>query len=160
MPETGRSCGECEVCCVVMGVKEIGKYPAQECMHQMGGKGCSIYTTRPESCQRFMCLWLQAPREGILQDKDRPDKSGVMLLASGDHSAFSRGTGIPVTIAHEASPGAFNRYHGMRLINKLRNKLVLVLIPYGGLKDPAERKLIGPPLLVRKAYEWLTKQAK
>lgn len=158
MPETGRSCGECEACCVLMGVKEIGKYPGQECLHQLGGKGCSIYSTRPESCQKFMCLWLQADPKGILQDKDRPEKCGVMLLVSGDHSAFTKGTGIQVTIAHEVAPGAFGRYHGERLINKLRSKLVMVLVPYGGMGKGEDRKLIGPPLLVRKAYEWLTAQ--
>jgi hypothetical protein len=144
-----------------MGVQEIGKYPGQECLHQIGGGGgCSIYTTRPESCQKFMCLWLQSDPQGILSERDRPEKCGVILLASGDHSAFTKGTGIPITICHEVSPGAFHRYHGERLINKLKKKLVLVMVPYGGLTDGARRLLIGPPLLVRKAHEWLTSQGK
>ncbi len=161
MPETARSCGECEACCVVMGVKEIGKYPGQPCLHQVaGGGGCSIYTTRPESCQKFLCLWIQADPKGILQDKDRPDKCGVMLLDAGDHSAFTKGTGMPVVIAHEVAPGAFGRYHGTRLIAKLKRKIVMVLVPYGGLAEGAQRKLIGPPALVRRAHEWLTSQGK
>lgn len=161
MPGMERSCGECEACCVVMGVKEIGKYPGQECMNQTKGKGCAIYAERPESCARFLCVWIQtAAKGGILDDRDRPDRCGVMLLASGDHSAFSRGTGIPVTICHEVFPGAFRMYHGTRLINKLKKKLVLVLVPYGGLGSGEHRTLVGPPLLVRRAHEWLTKQSK
>jgi hypothetical protein len=92
----------------------------------------------------------------VLDDRDRPDRSGVMLLSSGDHSAFTKGTGIPITICHEASPGAFHRYHGTRLINKLKKKLVLVLVPYAGMGSPQDRKLIGPPMAVRRAHEWLT----
>lgn len=152
-----KTCGECEVCCTLMGVKEIGKLAGQECLHVTSGKGCAIYSERPESCRTFECLW-KLSTSGILTEKDRPDKCGVMLAPAGDHSAFSKGTGISPIIMFEAAPGAFKRYHGDRLVNRLKKKVVLILVPYGSKEQ--DRKLVGPPLAMRKAKEWLTKQFK
>ncbi len=55
---TTRACGSCELCCTVMGVRELGKQPFSPCAHVAGdGRGCSIWGEHPASCQRFACLW-------------------------------------------------------------------------------------------------------
>lgn len=54
----GRSCGECSLCCKVMGVPEV-KPDYQWCPHCKPGRGgCGIYSTRPDRCRDFHCQWL------------------------------------------------------------------------------------------------------
>lgn len=77
-----RSCGECQACCEVIGVEELQKPYSTKCEYQCAS-GCSNYEGRPESCQRYHCLW----REGYGNEEDRPDKLGVLLQVenpSGD----------------------------------------------------------------------------
>lgn len=74
------ACGECNVCCTVMGVDEISKAPGVSC-HHLCNKGCSIYQFRPASCKEFECLWLQMQeRETPLPKALRPDRCGVMFV--------------------------------------------------------------------------------
>lgn len=75
-----RSCGACDVCCVVYDIEEPGlvKKAHDRCEHSRpGAGGCSVYNTRPATCREFKCLWL----EGLGPDGDRPDLSGFVLRA-------------------------------------------------------------------------------
>ena len=75
---TDRICGDCEECCYVASVvdesKNFHKPACQKCPFQ--NHGCTIYgkPERPQICSDFQCSWLR----GVGEDKDRPDKSGVM----------------------------------------------------------------------------------
>jgi hypothetical protein len=71
-----RTCGDCTVCCTVMGVRELGKPYAFPC-HHLCDSGCSIYEDRPHGCVVFECLWRQGAVEG---EGMRPDKWGVMFV--------------------------------------------------------------------------------
>jgi hypothetical protein len=71
-----RNCGGCTQCCKVMGIKELQKAPNVWCQHCDIGVGCKIYSSRPESCQEFQCLWLQDEQ---MPEEWRPDKSKVVL---------------------------------------------------------------------------------
>lgn len=62
LKQVERICGDCTLCCKVLGIKELGKAPNIYCQHAVKGKGCGIYETRPESCQSFRCLWLNNNR--------------------------------------------------------------------------------------------------
>jgi len=53
-----RTCGDCTLCCKVLGIKELDKPPLVYCTHAIKDHGCAIYATRPESCQTFVCQWL------------------------------------------------------------------------------------------------------
>jgi len=76
-----RVCGECTLCCKLPAVPEFNKPTGEWCRYCNPKKGCQIYTTRPESCKNFQCLWLL----NSLPDYLRPDKSGVIFesLPSG-----------------------------------------------------------------------------
>lgn len=52
-----RECGECTLCCKLLGVDELRKPVNKWCPHCDVGKGCLIYEDRPQSCRDFMCLW-------------------------------------------------------------------------------------------------------
>jgi hypothetical protein len=73
-----RECGSCTLCCKVMGIKEIGKPMGSWCSHCKPGKGCGIYSERPEECRTFLCDWLQAEALG---PEWKPEKSKIVLVS-------------------------------------------------------------------------------
>ena len=92
-----RSCGDCTLCCTVLRVDEIGKLGGEDCVHQQAHGGCAIYSTRPNVCRGYRCLWLS----GGLGDADRPDRLGAVLDLLHP--------GIDQTLRiREAEPGAFD----------------------------------------------------
>ena len=77
-------CGDCQVCCEVMGVTEIEKPQLTKCRHQCA-TGCSIYKSRPKSCAHIKCEWLL----GDLPVEYRPDNSGVFIYKIRGHEVIS-----------------------------------------------------------------------
>ena len=62
---TDRSCGECSLCCKLMGVPELKKPANTWCPHcRPGAGGCIVYTSRPATCRGFACEWLVNPDIG------------------------------------------------------------------------------------------------
>lgn len=68
-----RRCGDCQLCCRVLPTKEIDKPANTRCVHQCRS-GCSIYATRPFSCQAWSCQWLLGFDVG-----QRPDRSHLVV---------------------------------------------------------------------------------
>ncbi len=106
MPDTGRICGDCALCCTVLRVDELTK-PARVACNELRreGAGCSIYATRPSICRSYKCAWLL----GSFGDDDRPDSLGAVL------DLQFRGDRLWLEI-HEESPGAFERSERLREI--------------------------------------------
>ena len=71
-----RTCGDCGLCCKLMGVSALAKAPHSWCGHFKKGAGCGIYESRPQACADFSCYWLKA--EG-LDDRWRPDRARFIL---------------------------------------------------------------------------------
>lgn len=78
--ETKRECGNCTLCCKMLGVAELKKEQNKWCVHCKIHKGCMIYSERPESCRDFNCLWLM----GILPENLYPKDVGVVFGATTD----------------------------------------------------------------------------
>lgn len=76
------TCGGCTLCCKVLGIVELKKMPNDWCTHASKGTGCKIYSTRPESCQSFTCLWLSQNMPAAM----RPDKVHGVLSTTEDGS--------------------------------------------------------------------------
>lgn len=76
-------CGECTLCCKVMAVPELEKPKDKWCAFAKAGKGCSCYTTRPERCQTFNCLWLSG-HFGDGQVRFRPDRIHAVVTPTND----------------------------------------------------------------------------
>lgn len=106
MPNTGRTCGDCALCCTVLRVDELKK-PARVACTELrdDGPGCSIYPTRPRICRDYKCAWLL----GSFGDEDRPDRLGAVL------DLEFRGDRLWLEV-HEATPGAFDRSDRLREI--------------------------------------------
>lgn len=72
-------CQDCTGCCVVFAVEAVNKAFGEPCKH-LGptafGKGCQIYSTRPDACTRYVCLWLDSQRREDVEsfgENMRPD---------------------------------------------------------------------------------------
>jgi hypothetical protein len=77
-----RSCGDCDVCCVVPALDEPGltKPPGVPCKN-LCPSGCAIYESRPKPCRAFLCAWRLMPE---LDESWRPDRVGLLgILDNG-----------------------------------------------------------------------------
>ena len=99
IPAEGKSCGDCSLCCKVMGVAEVSKAPGQWCAHIVKGGGCSIYADRPASCRSFHCEWLQS---ATLGPEWRPDRARFVLSWEEDKQKLS-------IVVDPAQPAAWRR---------------------------------------------------
>ena len=60
----GRRCGTCTLCCKVLTAEELRKPNGEWCPHCVKGRGCAIYSDRPNECRRFQCGYLLWPTLG------------------------------------------------------------------------------------------------
>lgn len=77
-PDGPRRCGDCQLCCKLLPVKELGKGAGERCRHQRHHKGCGVYNTRqmPRSCKLWNCRWLVNDDTAELS---RPDRSHYVI---------------------------------------------------------------------------------
>ena len=54
----GKTCGDCGLCCKLMGVTALEKPAGKWCRHFSKAGGCAVYADRPDDCRVFNCLWL------------------------------------------------------------------------------------------------------
>ncbi len=139
-PEDGRECGDCEICCTVMGVKEkLNKPAGVACgflnkFHENERKtGCSIYEDKPVCCSMFQCLWLKG---AIGELKDRPNQLGVMFdYLRNQQTARVVGN---VIIAYEVIEGALDSERMKYWIKKMAERFPVVMHYLNG-----EKKITG-----------------
>ena len=123
-----RKCGECTACCTTHGIREIDKPAMKECEH-VCDKGCSIYETRPESCARYECAWLQ----GMFDDKFRPDKCGTVVEMQNTMLGWT-------WVCHLYGRETFEEF-GSELTNDLLlTQYPLVLVYPGGMRQLFHKK--------------------
>jgi hypothetical protein len=77
-----RQCGDCQLCCRVLPILELGKSAGQKCEHQKFGVGCKVHGTQsqPLSCRRWNCWWLMYPTFTL----PRPDRAGYVVDPTAD----------------------------------------------------------------------------
>jgi hypothetical protein len=128
-----RRCGDCQLCCKLLPVAEIGKPALTRCTHQCRA-GCAIYETKPISCAAWSCLWLQGEDTG-----PRPDRAHLAVDPMPDYIvAVNNETGEEIKYgvwqvwcdpahrdAHRAP--AFRRW----VEEQARDHQMMVLIRYG-----------------------------
>lgn len=73
-----RACGECGLCCKLMGVAALDKPPGRWCRHFRRASGCDAYRQRPDDCRIFNCLWLLTE---ALDEKWKPTQAGFLMHA-------------------------------------------------------------------------------
>lgn len=82
MSDGGKSCGDCGLCCKLLGVAAIDKKTGQWCVQfRKGGGGCGIYADRPQACHDFVCLWLTSER---LDEAWKPNRARFVMFTEQD----------------------------------------------------------------------------
>ena len=71
-----KDCGDCGLCCKLMGVSSLAKPPAKWCVHFRRASGCGIYEDRPHDCRVFNCTWLLSD---ALDGTWKPSIAGFVL---------------------------------------------------------------------------------
>lgn len=82
----GRTCGDCSLCCKVMGIAEIAKPPGPWCQHIRRGAGCAIYDGRPMSCRSYYCDWMMSRGLG---PEWKPDKARFALYKTDNNNRLT-----------------------------------------------------------------------
>lgn len=79
-----RQCGDCQLCCKLLPVRELGKGANTRCEHQKVHKGCGVYNGpgMPPSCSLWSCRWLVTDKTEALR---RPDRSGYVIDIMPDY---------------------------------------------------------------------------
>lgn len=88
LPNAGRVCGRCTMCCKLMSVDELDKPADVWCLHCTVGTGCRIYADRPPTCRGFLCgylaidgipeHWFPAKCKMVIQG-DGPDRTVIRV---------------------------------------------------------------------------------
>lgn len=72
----GRACGDCTMCCKVLGIDALEKPLGKWCAHCSIGAGCRIYDRRPQECRDYFCAYLTWAE---VAEAWRPTKSKIVL---------------------------------------------------------------------------------
>lgn len=136
----GRECGSCIACCTTMAVPEIDKKAGEKCAHTCD-KGCSIYDTRPDACQRWNCMWIA----GYLPEALKPEQCGVIWDHS-NHPLFDRG----MFTAREFRPGALEEKATQEWLANVISKLMVLAITHDG-----KCNILGPTEQVKKLEAYI-----
>lgn len=80
-----RQCGDCQLCCKLLPVRELGKPASTRCKHQSHARGCKVYGVgrgMPVSCKVWTCAWLTDPDA---RDLPRPDRARYVVDVMPDY---------------------------------------------------------------------------
>ncbi len=127
----GRACGDCTLCCKLIGIDALNKPAGSWCPHCAPGKGCTIYAERPAECRTFHCSWLTTPNLG---PEWRPTKSKMVLCIEG-------GGNVLAVWVDAGDPGAWRRdpyfrqlkeyaiaeADRIRIVVYVKNRMVIIL---------------------------------
>ena len=83
--EPRRKCGDCQLCCKLVPVDNLGKPAGQRCKYQRVGKGCTIHAQLARvsnPCLLWNCRWLV---ENDTADLRRPDRSHYVIDVMPDY---------------------------------------------------------------------------
>ena len=137
---TTRPCGGCAACCYAPRIKPLALDHFTHCKHETP-IGCAIYSTRPQVCRDFECLWSRGMVvPGVPKGLLRPDRLGMFIGTN-----FHDDTWGAMLACLEAFDGGLKRPLANHVIGLLaKDQLVLLMT-----KD--ERRIVGPPKLLAEA---------
>lgn len=79
---SSRRCGDCSLCCKLLPNVALDKPAGKACRFQRHGKGCTVYSRRPQECRVWSCRWLASGEETV--GMRRPDRSHYVIDALTD----------------------------------------------------------------------------
>jgi Fe-S-cluster containining protein len=103
-----RECGDCQLCCELIGVEELGKHPHNVCQYQCD-TGCSIHNARPRECRTYQCQWRS---DEDVPEELRPDKLGCIV------DVHETPLGLAIVV-HQRYPNQWQEPHIAELLGRL-----------------------------------------
>lgn len=97
-----RRCGDCQLCCKLLPVRELAKGAGERCRFQKFHKGCTVYHRPsagfPRACGLWNCAWLGGG-EGT-GNLSRPDRAHYVIDIAPDFVTLVQETGerIPIPV--------------------------------------------------------------
>ena len=143
-----RECGECTACCTHLKIdtKELQKLAGVDCEHLSPRGGCAIYDQRPQGCRDFLCAWRQIPD---MPDDWRPDRSGVLVVVSGEDIPPGYATTYGLHFSFIRAPAAMVRHPSVvrTMLSFVRARIPIYLHVQGPVGRVAKRVLLNERLL-------------
>ena len=144
---SSRECGECTACCTHLKIDtaELQKLADVDCEHLEPQRGCRIYASRPRGCRDFVCAWHQMPD---IPDDWRPDRSGVLLVLTGENIPSGYATDYGIKVQFIRAPGAQIRNPGVvrAILSFVHARIPVFLSLQGPVGLVAKRMLLNPRL--------------
>jgi hypothetical protein len=78
-----RDCGECTLCCKLLGIESLDKPAGVWCAHCKPSRGCGIYESRPQDCRNFICGYLLMPE---VDERWKPSVCKFVLANGQDNT--------------------------------------------------------------------------
>lgn len=94
-----KACGDCTLCCKVLGIGPNGKEAGVLCQFAQPGGGCGVHERRPDNCRAYQCIWTWADPLDITW---RPDVAGFLLSPRPDPAEVQ-------VVVDPANPDAWRR---------------------------------------------------
>lgn len=110
-------CGGCNMCCDIPPIPELDKPASVLCKNCTENVGCNIYSSRPQSCKNFDCLYLQSDD---MDESLRPNECRVMFEKVTTKIYF--GTELPKDV------GSWKKLNVFNYIKSLNDKGISVVI--------------------------------
>ena len=143
-----RSCGGCNLCCIIPAIPELGKPVDTRCEH-LTDSGCGIYHSprRPQACRDFNCGWL----EGLYGDGTaRPDWVGAYVTGVADGDGLDGSVAGMMVRALDNSPKNFEASESlMKLVRQVLEGGRDVLVASGERRRVITRNLVHLTKVVR-----------
>lgn len=154
--KTNRTCGTCQLCCILVPVRELGKEAGQKCKHQCR-KGCAVYhTTRPASCRIWSCQWRRGDDTGL-----RPDRSHLVvdcmpdfIVASDDNTGEQYKVGVIQVWIDPRYPGAHKDPAFRRYVAKMNAEYDVVAL----IRTSSDKAFLLIPPAASATGAWLEKR--
>jgi hypothetical protein len=147
-----RRCGDCQLCCTVLPVKQIAKKANDRCRYAKFGKGCTLHSTprMPMSCAGWSCAWLlEAPH------LRRPDHGHYVVDMLPDFIVFGdaeTGTKVPaIQVWCDPRHADAHEDHGLReyLLARARAEGVVTIVRY----NERDAFVLVPPAFGNQEWE-------
>jgi hypothetical protein len=129
LPMSERSCGNCDVCCNILEVRELNKKSYKNCDYRAEGGGCGIYNDRPSICRTWNCAYIL----GLMPNQEalRPNNLGLMFYPV---SAKNNDLGIDMLMGQEVWLDAIYSSDCQKVIDWLKPKMMTMIRHYNSEK--------------------------
>lgn len=147
---SGKTCGDCGLCCKLLGIQALDKAPGAWCRHYKRGSGCGQYAMRPDACRGFECLWLQSEK---LDDAWKPNRAKFVMYTERQDKRLN-------VVVDPATPSAWKSdpyysrlkamsqraYHGHELVVAIGDQRIVIFPEEDvdlGIMNPDHRIVSG-----------------